>query len=261
MKFDGKTYLASCASIQLKDESSLKRLYPSELVENISALYKDKELDIPFGSIKHVKEYNERSRNDVEYLQFCPTNKGEIEIDKIEVGDHKNFNEFPIPFHYNTFVEASFDKKNGSIRSLIQTCGEFYTLATATIILDKENDPYKGIYCIEMKKRIDDEIKTVIDYFDGDTLDVLKNNKSDYSMEELTSFSSYLLKRVGFKPDMTVVLDYYDLIKKYNSEMEIVGNTFANGSREKFNKWVDKVFAEEKKKEIDRRKAFTMELG
>lgn len=248
MKFDGKTYLASCASIQLKEESSLKHLYPSELVENISALYKDKELDIPFGSIKYVKEYNEKSRNDVEYLQFCPTNKGEIEINKIEVGDHKNFDHFPHPFNYNTFVEASFDKRNGSIRSLIQTCGEFYTLATATVIIDKDNDPYKGIYCIEMKKRIADEIKTVVKYYDGDTLDVLKNNNSGYSMEELTAFSSYLLERVGFNPDKTIALDYYDLIRKYSSEMEIVGNTFANGSRVKFNQWVDKVFAKENKK-------------
>jgi hypothetical protein len=254
MKFDGKTYLATCISLQLKNIFKFNEISSATIVDEVSSFYKDNDLDISFGSVKYENEAEES-----ECLVFRPRNSGDINISRIEIGNKHSIHGSPFKFEYNMLVTADFGNKDSKINCLLELSDKKTVLSTATIIIDGENDPYKGIYCIKMKEKEDDEYKTVVEYFDGEVLDTIKNNNGLYSMDELTSYSSALLKRVGFKPDKEAILDYWAIERQYGKEYQIVGNAFANGSRAKFNKWVDKVFV--KKETINHAQSMKKGLG
>ena len=248
MKFDGKTYLASCIDLKFKNfDNEYTHATVDSVVDAVSSLYSDKELDISFGSIHYNQEYNEESRFDTEYIEFHPNKYGEINIQKIEIGNRHNFDVSPKLHRYNILVDGKFSGTNDSIKALIELDDRLYRLAQATIVINDKLDPRRGIYCINMKNSRYEDCEVTIEYFDGDTLDLIKNTDSGYSVDEITSYSSDVLALIGFAPDKIIDFGYWEIARKYNTEMDIVGSTFANGSKDKFDKWIDKVFAKENK--------------
>ena len=246
MKFDGRTYLATTANLKLKGLKGTTK--PFFIAEAIKDLYDTETLDIPFGSIRYMEEKNKEYDIDLEYLQFHVHNEGSLNISQIEIGNRFSFLGFPAHTKYGILVTANFKDGNGRIKCLIDMSDKNYELAKASVIIDDKDDPYRGIYCIELKSRIDDTDKTVIEYFDGDTIDAIESVSGEYKLDDLASFSTEKLRKVGFGPDKSAVLDYWPVEEKYHTETEMVGHTFAHGTRAKFNEWVEKIFPKEETK-------------
>ena len=250
MKFDGGTYLATTAALKLKGaQKVLSITNVSQCVDALyDSLYNDKSLDIPFGSIRYLEEKDEKTNVNVERLIFRVNNESSLNISEIEVGNRVSNYGYPTSFQYGALITANFKDGNGRIKGFVDLSEHRYTLAQASVIIDDKDDPYRGIYCIELKSRIDDTDKTVIEYFDGDTIDAIEATSGEYTLDDLASFSSAQLKRIGFRPDKTATVDYWPIEEKYNTEIHMVGSTYAHGTRAKFNEWVEKIFPKEETK-------------
>ena len=247
MKFDGKTYLVTTASLKLKGGSGSTKAF--EVGEFVKDLYDSESLDIPFGSIRYLEEKDKKHDVDYEYIQFHVNNDTSLNISEIEVGNRFNFLGTPCSSKYGVLVTANFKDGNGRIKGLVDISSQSRPLSQATVIIDGKDDPYRGIYCIELKRLIDDTIKTVVEYFDGEVIDAIESVRGEYTLDDLASFSSEKLNDIGFKHDKMATIDYWPIEETYHTENEMIGHTYAHGSRVKFNQWVDKVFAKENKKE------------
>lgn len=255
MKFDGGTYLATTASLKLKGTRTFLPL--SNLMMCINALYdslyNDNTLNIPFGSIRYLEEKDKKYDVDVERLLFHVNNESNLNISEIEVGNRVSTFDCPTGSQYGALLTANFKDGNGRIKGYVDLSEKRYTLAQATVVIDDKDDPYRGIYCIELKKRIGDTDKTVIEYFDGDTIDAIEAASGEYSLDDLASFSSIRLKKIGFKPDKIATVDYWPIEEKYREEIDMIGSTYAHGTRAKFNEWVEKIFPKEEIKKPEGR--------
>ena len=246
MKFDGRTYLATTAALKLKGVNKHAPL--SNIVDCVDELYATKALDIPFGSIRYTEEKDKKHDIDVERIKFRVNNESSLNISEIEIGNGHSFYGYPTACEYGALITANFKDGNGRIKGYIDVSEHRYTMAVATVIIDDENDPHRGIYCIKLKERIDDTEKTVVEYFDGDTIDAIKAVGSEYSLDDLASFSSRGLKKIGFGHDKIAVLDYGKIEENYHTEMEMIGHTYAHGTRAKFDEWVEKIFPKQEVK-------------
>lgn len=101
-----------------------------------------------------------------------------------------------------------------------------------------------------MKKMVDDKVVPYLEYYDGDTLDLLKENHNVLDLDNLISYSSYYLNNfAGFIPNFTYTFDgkIYD---EYWTPEIIVTNTLKNGSKEKFDKWIEEIKREKSEQEV-----------
>ena len=102
----------------------------------------------------------------------------------------------------------------------------------------------KGIYYIKPYND-EGELKCNVTYYDGEVLDAIDSSyRADMSnfirVREFISTNDENLKRVGFRPDFITTCDKED---GFISEHLI--STYNKGSKEAFDKWVEKVMAKE----------------
>ena len=243
--FDGKTYLQTCASLQLK-HLIVGEVMSFDVANTVSALYGDRGLDLTYGSIKYGTEKILDYPRESEYLSFNPGNFDNIFISQMEVGNRKNlYSDLPTP-NCNLFVSGEFvEGDDNSIKSLINI-NPNNPAATATVVI-KDKGAYRGIYCISLNEKVDSVSKAIVEYFDGSVIETIESAKNSlYPMDELTSYSSSRLKRVGFKPNRVAMIDYVELLGPYEKLINLVGKTYQNGSLDKFKDWITKLFVDNK---------------
>lgn len=230
MVFDSEKYLAYCLKEHFKD---LSYEAIDLIIKHVKAVCGGK-ITIPYGGIEY------KGKN----ISFSPVTETSIIIDNIEIGLSEE-----LQYQYGKLpgikVNARFF---GNIYSRIECVllGKYQSdKACCSIVIDDEDDPYRGIYYINLNEtnyNFDtDKIYNcpTIAYYDGAALDIIKNNHKDEELKSLISCNDGNLKTIGFIPDNKVDLPQ---IPKEKSYLEVIESTFANGDNESFDNFAARAF-------------------
>ncbi len=230
MNFDSEKYLTFELREHFKD---LSYEAIDLIIKHVKAVCGGK-ITIPYGGIEY------KGKN----ISFKPVTDSKIIIDSIEIG----FSE-ELQYEYGKLPGIKVNTRfYGNIYSRIECIllGKYLNnKACCSIVIDDEDDPYRGIYYINLDETNYnfEENKTyhnpTLSYYDGKTLDTLKEHHKDEELKSLISCNDGYLNTIGFNPDNKADLPQLPKDKSY---LEIIESTFANGDNESFDNFAARAF-------------------
>lgn len=258
MKFKSENYLKTVLREYFPEPEGIiisDHVHPS--VGFVRELYEG-EIDIPYGELRftHNKENGSRT-----VYFFSNIRKG-ITISCVTIG----YSDEISPVRINSLdrkihVKGEFaGNSKTSIQCLLEADDLCLDEGIASIVID-DGSENRGIYHINMCDTSEyggPEGKPVIKYYDGVTLDALKEycstsyidgedvQKKRKKYERMTGLWQWELEKIGFVPDKVCIFEK----KKDLNAHELFAKTLATGSREKFDAWIKTVFEEKEKKTI-----------
>ena len=251
MKFDGSKYLEKI----IRQNFDLNDHYVGLYYKNI---FDDENAHISYGSLEFEK------KGEYRYLKpFCPKCDRDIVIDSVEIGNKNRFSKYTDHRKDEclALITASF---KGSRQNIIKCIIDFDRnndrIGKASIVINDNTSPYKGIYYIDMQCYDKEEYKPMLMYFDDKTLDTLHEYHNEEVVSRIIGIEPVILEDSGFLPDKTKMFEKEEVCGKYGCYQDAVTKVFTKGSQKAFEKWIDKAFKKEDEKEL-KKQPFQRVLG
>ena len=227
MKFDGAKYLETKIKENFKINNS---------IDNFCTIFDGNNSMVRYGSLKLQEDEGKK------YFLFLPSSSRKVEISFTKIGNitkgdrdcHASFSAMFTECQ-DSMIDCLFNLEKDNNDDVF---------AKAVIVIKDENDPYKGIYYVNMHHYDSGRIRPMLSYFDGDVLDILYQNHSAGEVKELIGLDPSNLEKLGFSHDLCRVFEKEEVCghRLYSSYSRTIADTFKKGTYELFKNWIDKSF-------------------